>query len=134
MADRVAVFNEGRIVQAATPSEIYERPANRFVADFVGSSNVLSPGFAAKVGGASNWTSLRPERISLLNGKLPARHASAKGRVKAIHYQGAVKRIAVEADGQRLNASVAPGTDVSEGGEVTLHWPLAAMHVMEGER
>jgi putative spermidine/putrescine transport system ATP-binding protein len=134
MADRVAVFNEGRIVQAATPSEIYERPANRFVADFVGSSNVLSPGFAARAGAERKWTSLRPERIALLDGKLPAKHASVTGRIKAIHYQGAVKRIAVDTDGQRLTASIPPGTDVSEGGEVVLHWPLAAMHVMEGER
>ena len=40
MADRLAVFNEGRIAQVGTPREIYERPRTRFVADFVGSSNV----------------------------------------------------------------------------------------------
>ena len=43
MADRVAVFNEGRIVQVGTPTEVYERPRTRFVADFVGGSNVLEP-------------------------------------------------------------------------------------------
>ena len=43
MADRVAVFNEGKIVQAGTPEEIYNRPKTRFVADFVGSSNVIAP-------------------------------------------------------------------------------------------
>ena len=37
MADRVAVFNDGRIVQVGTPAEVYERPRTRFVADFVGS-------------------------------------------------------------------------------------------------
>ena len=47
MADRVAVFNEGRIMQVGTPEEIYERPRTRFVADFVGSSNVLPPDFVA---------------------------------------------------------------------------------------
>ena len=46
MADRVAVFNDGRIVQVGTPDEIYEKPATRFVASFVGSSNVMSPDFA----------------------------------------------------------------------------------------
>ena len=40
MADRVAIFNEGRIVQAGSPADVYERPRSRFVADFVGSSNV----------------------------------------------------------------------------------------------
>ena len=47
MADRVAIFNDGKIVQVGSPSDIYERPRSRFVADFVGSSNVLSPEFAA---------------------------------------------------------------------------------------
>ena len=42
MADRVAVFNEGRIVQVGPPEEVYERPRTRFVAGFVGSANVLS--------------------------------------------------------------------------------------------
>src|SRR4029079_13055112 len=41
MADRVAVFNDGRIVQVGSPEEIYERPRTRFVADFVGGSNVI---------------------------------------------------------------------------------------------
>ena len=43
MADRVAVFNEGRIVQVGAPEDIYERPRTRFVADFVGGSNVIEP-------------------------------------------------------------------------------------------
>ena len=41
MSDRIAVFNEGRIEQVGTPAEVYERPANPFVAGFVGVSNVL---------------------------------------------------------------------------------------------
>jgi putative spermidine/putrescine transport system ATP-binding protein len=41
MSDRIAVFNEGRIVQVGTPAEIYERPASPFVAGFVGTSNLI---------------------------------------------------------------------------------------------
>src|SRR5213079_1264207 len=41
MSDRVAVFNQGRIEQVGTPAEVYERPANAFVAGFVGVSNLL---------------------------------------------------------------------------------------------
>ncbi|HLI12205.1 MAG TPA: ABC transporter ATP-binding protein [Alphaproteobacteria bacterium] len=41
LSDRIAVMNRGRIEQVAHPREIYERPANRFVADFVGESNLL---------------------------------------------------------------------------------------------
>ena len=54
MADTVAVFNEGRIAQIGTPAEIYDRPRTRFVADFVGSSNVLSPELAASFGAAAS--------------------------------------------------------------------------------
>lgn len=42
MCDRIAVLNNGQIEQVGTPNEIYERPANEFVADFVGTSNSLS--------------------------------------------------------------------------------------------
>ncbi|MBN9672550.1 ABC transporter ATP-binding protein [Roseibium aggregatum] len=41
MSDRIAVVNKGRIMQLATPRELYERPANRFVADFIGDSTFL---------------------------------------------------------------------------------------------
>ena len=64
MADRVAVFNDGRVAQVGTPQEIYERPRTRFVADFVGSANVLPPDLAARFG-ARGWASLRPEAIRL---------------------------------------------------------------------
>jgi putative spermidine/putrescine transport system ATP-binding protein len=128
MADRVAIFNDGKIVQAGTPEEIYERPRVKFVADFVGSSNVLSPDFAAKLGAARKWTSLRPEKIAVG----PAKGASATGRVTSAHYQGAVTRIAVDAGGQRLTASVpAGGAPIAEGETVSLHWPLSAMHAMD---
>ena len=60
MADRVAVFNDGRIMQVGTPEEIYQRPNTRFVADFVGSSNVLPPDFVELHAGQRRWASLRP--------------------------------------------------------------------------
>ncbi len=41
MSDRIALMNKGRIVQVGSPEELYERPANRFVAEFVGESNVI---------------------------------------------------------------------------------------------
>lgn len=41
MSDRVAIMDQGRILQAGTPEEVYEKPANRFVADFVGRANLL---------------------------------------------------------------------------------------------
>ena len=56
MADRIAVFNEGRIEQVGTPEEVYNRPAKPFVADFVGSSNVLPPEVTHAVAGLRSCT------------------------------------------------------------------------------
>ena len=55
MSDRIAIFNRGRIVQIGTPFEIYEEPADEFVADFVGTSNILPRDGQRYV--------LRPEKI-----------------------------------------------------------------------
>jgi putative spermidine/putrescine transport system ATP-binding protein len=128
MADRVAIFNNGKIVQAGTPEDVYERPRVKFVADFVGSSNVLPPAFSQKLGGPAKWMSLRPERISIGQGT----GASVLARVRSIHYQGALTRIVADADGQRMAANIpAGGRRISEGDTISLHWPLAAMHAMD---
>jgi spermidine/putrescine transport system ATP-binding protein len=50
MADRIAVMNEGKVLQVGTPEEIYETPATRFVADFIGETNFL-PGTLTGVNG-----------------------------------------------------------------------------------
>ncbi len=50
MSDRIAVMNEGRILQLGTPEEIYERPRNRFVADFIGQTNFLEVDVVARDG------------------------------------------------------------------------------------
>ena len=59
MSDRIAVFSNGRIEQVGTPGEIYERPANEFVAGFVGTSNVIERGGRRYL--------VRPERIRMLD-------------------------------------------------------------------
>jgi putative spermidine/putrescine transport system ATP-binding protein len=136
MADRVAIFNEGRIVQIGTPSEVYERPHSRFVASFVGSSNVLSPDFAAANGGPRAWTSLRPEKIDvLLPGEIPKTgQAIVSGQVSSLQYQGAVVRVAVNVAGTRLVATVPTGAKtIPDGGTVSLAWDRSSAVVMEPE-
>ena len=135
MANRVAIFNEGRIIQVGTPSDVYERPNSRFVADFVGSSNVLPPVFAASHGGMAKWTSLRPERIGILGPgtRVPAVHAFADGEIKMISYQGSATRVSVASEGLRLVAEVPAGTVFEQGGNVRLVWPKSAMVTMEDE-
>ena len=134
MSDRVAIFNEGKIVQVGPPSQVYERPNTSFVASFVGSSNVLPPQFVRRHGGLSAWASLRPERISIgaRKPKPVAEHAVAAGQVIAVHYQGAQTRVVVDVEGQRIlvNAPASEGS-FAEGASVFLHWPFSGMHAME---
>src|SRR5260221_3004591 len=66
MADRVAVFNNGRIVQVGSPEDIYERPRTRFVAYFVGGSDIVDPPIAAAWCGIPKTDPLRPGKISPL--------------------------------------------------------------------
>jgi putative spermidine/putrescine transport system ATP-binding protein len=89
MSDRIAVFSEGRIEQVGTPGEIYERPANEFVAGFVGASNtVVRDGRTYMV---------RPEKIRLLDaGEEDA--GAIRGVVREVVYLGSVTRYVVETD------------------------------------
>ena len=84
MADRVAVFNDGRIMQIGTPEDIYQRPQTRFVADFVGSSNVLPPDFVQRYAGQHRWGSLRPEAIRVGRGCERRRRRRPPGLAPAI--------------------------------------------------
>jgi putative spermidine/putrescine transport system ATP-binding protein len=65
MSDRIAVFNEGRIEQVGTPEEVYEKPLTRFVAGFIGASNILSGEKAKEVIGQTETVNIRPEKIRL---------------------------------------------------------------------
>ncbi|MBX9759728.1 MAG: ABC transporter ATP-binding protein [Beijerinckiaceae bacterium] len=55
LSDEIAVMNEGRIVQMATPRDIYERPRTKFVADFIGTTNFLDGTVVGKDGGQDYW-------------------------------------------------------------------------------
>ncbi|MCT7663623.1 ABC transporter ATP-binding protein [Shinella kummerowiae] len=129
MADRIAVFNDGRIQQLGTPEEVYKRPKTRFVADFVGSSNVLPPDFVASLGFGNSHASLRPEDITL--GEGPGRKPFS-GRVVATSFLGAANRVTVEAAGARVAAMVPASLAVPAQGEtVTLSFLAEDLHQMD---
>ncbi|GIL01818.1 MAG: ABC transporter ATP-binding protein [Alphaproteobacteria bacterium] len=131
MADRVAVFNDGRIMQVGTAEDIYERPASRFVADFVGSSNILPPEFVAHHGGPRQWASLRPEAIRI--GR-PKRGGAGEATVVSTSYQGAVSRVTLDAAGLRLIVTVPAGRPVPAIGEkVVVAFDRQHVHLMDGE-
>ncbi len=79
MADRVAVFSQGRVEQLDTPRELYNRPQTAFVASFVGSANVVGRDAAQVLTGSGHAFAIRPELIELL----AARRAGA-GRVRPV--------------------------------------------------
>ena len=132
MADRVAIFNDGRIVQVGTPSEVYERPDNRFVADFVGSSNLLPPELTGRLTGKAGWGSLRAERIGVARAKAEVGQgrSSVEGVIETVQYQGAVTRITIVAEGAEITAAVPGMAQEKAGDRVVLHWPQEAVHVM----
>ena len=77
MSDHVAVFNEGRIEQVGSPSEVYERPATEFVAGFVGTSNILERG--------GRRFSVRPERIELNGTRRDRAVVGRRGLRRRVH-------------------------------------------------
>jgi putative spermidine/putrescine transport system ATP-binding protein len=97
MSDRIAVLRDGRIQQVGAPAEVYERPANPFVAGFIGTSNVLAGQAAAELVGEEGTFTVRPEKIHLLDpgAEVPAGHCQASGTVRDVAYAGPVTRLTV---------------------------------------
>jgi putative spermidine/putrescine transport system ATP-binding protein len=125
MADSLAVFNDGRIAQIGTPQDIYDRPATRFVADFVGSSNVLPPDLTRALGGPSQWASLRPEATRL------AATGPITGTVTALRYVGSGTRVVLNASGTEIAAMVPAGQPVPvEGATTAIAFDPGALHLM----
>jgi putative spermidine/putrescine transport system ATP-binding protein len=138
MADRVAVFNRGRIEQLAAPRELYARPRTEFVARFVGSANVANAALAQKLAGAAQSFAIRAENISVQPESAIATHGAmmASGSVVAVQYHGAVSRWQVQLDaGEVWSALVPDGRELnglSVGSRVKLAWPREAAVVLSG--
>jgi putative spermidine/putrescine transport system ATP-binding protein len=131
MSDRIGVFNRGRLEQVAAPGELYEAPATRFVAEFVGAANLLQGADALRLCGQAQ-AMIRPERIRLAQAHGP--EARASGTVSEAQYFGSFWRLRVEREGASalladLPASartVAPGVGASVG----LAWDDDAVHAL----
>jgi putative spermidine/putrescine transport system ATP-binding protein len=132
MADRIAVFSDGKVMQVGTPSEIYKYPKSRFVADFVGSSNVLPPDIVRRFTDQKRWASLRPEAIHVVAAKGAV--SSVSGTVTARSYLGATTRLAIDMGGTRIAALVPATGEVPEIGDtVAIGFAKEALHLMEDE-
>ena len=105
MSDRLAVFNAGRIEQLGSPADVYERPATRFVAGFVGTSNLLTAEVARTILGRTGTFTIRPEKIRLAAADAAPGpdEASALGHIASVVYLGPDTRYIVELEaGGRL--------------------------------
>jgi putrescine transport system ATP-binding protein len=120
MAGRLAVMKDGLIVQTGTPHDVYERPATRFVADFIGVANILQTG-------PRRWLALRPEKI-LLAASRPATAHAAIGKVVAVSYEGdrSLYRVAIDNGPimlvSQMNTARARETAHRRGDTVWLGW------------
>lgn len=129
MADRLAVFNEGRVAQLGTPEDVYYRPETAFVASFVGTSNVLSQELLSSLGIDGASASLRPEaiRIDHENGK-PARVISKS-------FLGSATRLILLINNERVTALVdySQGQHLKEDDEIRVSWDNSALHLMQSQ-
>lgn len=123
MSDRIAVFNEGRVEQVATPAELYEHPATEFVAGFVGTSNVLERD--------GRRFTIRPEKLHIVGESEPRREGftTESGQVRDVIYLGASTRFVVALDeggelvAVRQNLDTSSQDVVNERGKrVRLQW------------
>lgn len=140
MSDRIAVMHEGKVLQVDTPEEIYERPVNRFVADFIGRTNLLEgtvespatvclangariPASSTLPAGTAVAVSLRPERAQLhRRGAAPENSPSVDGRLEGVTYLGNAlvytvaldwMTVEVRAENSKSAGIAAVGDDVS---------------------
>ena len=140
MCDRIAVMNDGVIEQVGSPAEIYESPANEFVANFVGTSNILSGsirnghidfGFAkVAANGLSEHENatlaVRPDGFSVGSGPITA-------NVQNVIYLGEkIQAVVVVDDGSELTIELDRyGNSVSKGERIDLDLDTRHLHVVK---
>jgi putrescine transport system ATP-binding protein len=146
VADRIAVMNQGRLMQVATPTEIYEQPNSRWVADFIGEVTIIegragAPGtidtalgplvVANRDTGAGKtvWLALRPEKIGMSAERPAGAKNAVAGTVHEIGYRGEMSAYKVRlGDGSLMKVSIANvnargRAPYAEGDAVWLSWP-----------
>ncbi|NBA94493.1 ABC transporter ATP-binding protein [Pseudomonas sp. R5(2019)] len=138
MSDRVAVFNRGRIEQVDTPRNLYMKPATTFVAEFVGTSNVLRGDQALHLSGSSLPFSIRPEHIRFAEGPVASHEIEVSGLLQDVQYQGSATRYELKLDsGQILAISHANnqwqenGSPHQPGQRLTARWAREAMTALQ---
>ncbi|MEU8247665.1 ABC transporter ATP-binding protein [Nonomuraea sp. NPDC048916] len=151
LADRIAVFEHGRVRQVDEPVALYERPRTPFVADFVGANNLfegtagpetlLTEDFGPLSGtpldgleeGAKALLGVRPEKIRLREAETPD---GLGGTVLDVSFYGGVSHISVDVPGhvRPVLVAVQGASGVQPGAEVKLHWEAPDAVIIPGAR
>ena len=137
LADRVVVLRDGQIEQVGTPLELYDRPANQFVAQFIGTPqmNVVAaanvPSLASQSGlkiPAGGFVGLRPESVSLV----PGGGGQFQAKVELVEALGAETLIYVSTDqGAQLVARQTSRTDLAVGANVGVQIDASTAHIFD---
>ncbi|RUR68802.1 sn-glycerol-3-phosphate ABC transporter ATP-binding protein UgpC [Variovorax guangxiensis] len=141
LADRVVVLKDGLIEQVGTPLELYDRPANQFVAQFIGmpSMNMVAanaiPSFSAATGGrlpADGFLGVRPEGLRV-HPKQGAPVSDVLGRVELVEALGADTLIHVDVGGVPLIARQNDRTPLQAGDDVAVELDPSVLHLFNRE-
>ncbi len=137
MSDRIAVFDKGKIQQIDKPAAIYEKPQNRFVADFVGVSNLISGSAAQSILGKSGTYTVRPEKITL--GQVGVKATTTTGVIKEVEYLGPATRFLIELDAgislvalRQNTAENSIEVEALRNTKTTLSWDKASEYEVKG--
>ena len=160
MSDEIAIINHGRLIQHASPAELYERPLSRFAAGFLGKSNFIEGEVKAIEGGTAVYAArgitlrqrltstpvpqgapilvaLRPEKIAIGDKKPWGGGNAVEGRVRAIAFHGGERHIRLEtALGvmEVVQPTWRSAFEPTEGGQAWLSWEDDASVVLLDDR
>ena len=126
MSDRIAIFNNGKIEQIDTPANIYSKPKTAFVADFIGTTSIISSKFANNYFNYSKTFSIRPEFIKIHNDNDQVEEFNIEAVIDDVQYQGSYFKIIFKREDLTLISFYYPNTskhiDITLGKKYTLSW------------
>ena len=124
MSDRIAIFNEGKIEQIDTPINIYNKPKSAFVADFIGTTSIISKKDAQSCFNYSSSFSIRPEFVMINQSENSDFNFTAM--ISDIQFQGSLYKLLLEKDSILINAYYYPNSshsiNLAIGESVNLSW------------
>ncbi|MFO1086217.1 MAG: ABC transporter ATP-binding protein [Reyranellaceae bacterium] len=134
LADLVVVMNQGKIEQAASARDVFNRPESAFVARFIGGHNVL-PAAVARAKGAAQYVAIRADRIVVQPGNAPVDATSLSGITRSVEYLGSTVQVGVDVNGLDTLSAVVPearfdANPVAPGQPVVLSWAPKDVHVL----